>query len=548
MMLFQLQTTETSQQNFPVDSLIQSSTTTNHAGFGHRRFSMTFSETPTAPFKSPATSHSASLRYSGGMVRTVILRRCGPNPTVWGIKIASCRPPDELQIVVMVTKVTPESPAWSAGLKEGDRLLCVNGKDLSQATQEEALEAFSTAQEPIIVQVARQRPTAAAQSWGQAGNLPPLKIPPPPTKPLPAPPTLENATITKPLHHHRRLRCLASAPLPESETAQQRRQHLQHLDRPGFRQPLCLSSSSQDLILGDAVEQLYQLADRETSDYQEVTIHRSPSYSQKLGLTLFYSQRPPSEGPASSDVFVESVESGSPAAAAMPSIRVGDRIVRINGQPVLSRDQTVRLFTESGRTVNLLVSRPSPGCSPSFSNSSPSTDDSRFYSNYAVYDVATIEEPKAPANPAAMTSRARPSRGHVPRMGTKGLPPASQQHQPPAPPPPPLLPQQHQQVATNTEWVVKRRPDGSRYVTRRPAKAKLRRAPGHPRAPAPAVDNDVDEQRGGEASGCDQADSSGDSAEIAEGVQKQRKRLTMAKLQLPEMQRQQSQLVPVAII
>uniref|UniRef100_A0A1I8IWT2 CG14230 n=1 Tax=Macrostomum lignano TaxID=282301 RepID=A0A1I8IWT2_9PLAT len=210
--------------------------------------------------------------------------------------------------------------------------------------------------------------------------------------------------------------------------------------------------------------------------------------------------------------------------------------------PVLSRDQTVRLFTESGRTVNLLVSRPSPGCSPSFSNSSPSTDDSRFYSNYAVYDVATIEEPKAPANPAAMTSRARPSRGHVPRMGTKGLPPASQQHQPPPPPPPPLPPQQHQQVATNTEWVVKRRPDGSRYVTRRPAKAKLRRAPGHPRAPAPAVDNDVDEQRGGEASGCDQADSSGDSAEIAEGVQKQRKRLTMAKLQLPEMQRQQSHL------
>uniref|UniRef100_A0A1I8JP76 Uncharacterized protein n=1 Tax=Macrostomum lignano TaxID=282301 RepID=A0A1I8JP76_9PLAT len=137
-------------------------------------------------------------------------------------------------------------------------------RDLSQATQEEALEAFSTAQEPIIVQVARQRPTASGSVVGPSWQSAPVKDSPPPTKPLPAPPTLENATITKPLplHHHRRLRCLASAPLPESETAQQRRQHLQHLDRPGFRQPLCLSSSSQDLILGDAVEQLYQLADR----------------------------------------------------------------------------------------------------------------------------------------------------------------------------------------------------------------------------------------------------------------------------------------------
>uniref|UniRef100_A0A1I8F7E2 SH2 domain-containing protein n=1 Tax=Macrostomum lignano TaxID=282301 RepID=A0A1I8F7E2_9PLAT len=221
-----------------------------------------------------------------------------------------------------------------------------------------------------LFQVARQRPTAAAQSWGQAGNLPPLKIPPPPTKPLPAPPTLENADDNKTTASSpQAARCLASAPLPESETAQQRRQHLQHLDRPGFRQPLCLSSSqSGSHSAGDAVEQLYQLADRETSDYQS---------------TASFWKVPP--------VRTSSLKALSRAARApLPCPAFGrSDCPNHNGQPFCRATQTVRLFTESGRTVNLLVARPSPGCSPSFSNSSPSTDDSRFYSNYAVYDVAT---------------------------------------------------------------------------------------------------------------------------------------------------------------
>uniref|UniRef100_A0A1I8FI62 PDZ domain-containing protein n=1 Tax=Macrostomum lignano TaxID=282301 RepID=A0A1I8FI62_9PLAT len=139
----------------------------------------------------------------------------------------------------MVTKVTPELSGFGvAGLKGGDRLLCVNGKDLSQATQEEALEAFSTAQEPIIVQVPvsdQQQRLSRGPSWQSA----PVKDSPPPTKPLPAPPTLENATITKPLQSSPQAALfVASAPLPESERQRSSAgKHLQHLDRPGFRQP-----------------------------------------------------------------------------------------------------------------------------------------------------------------------------------------------------------------------------------------------------------------------------------------------------------------------
>lgn len=47
----------------------------------------------------------------------------------------------------------------------------VNGKDLSKATHEEAVEAFRNAKEPIVVQVLRRAPATKAHSSSQDARL-----------------------------------------------------------------------------------------------------------------------------------------------------------------------------------------------------------------------------------------------------------------------------------------------------------------------------------------------------------------------------------------
>ncbi|XP_035132881.3 E3 ubiquitin-protein ligase PDZRN3-like [Callithrix jacchus] len=46
--------------------------------------------------------------------------------------------------------------AKEGGLQIHDRIIEVNGKDLSRATHDQAVEAFKTAKEPIVVQVLRR--------------------------------------------------------------------------------------------------------------------------------------------------------------------------------------------------------------------------------------------------------------------------------------------------------------------------------------------------------------------------------------------------------
>uniref|UniRef100_A0A672U4D5 PDZ domain-containing protein n=1 Tax=Strigops habroptila TaxID=2489341 RepID=A0A672U4D5_STRHB len=49
--------------------------------------------------------------------------------------------------------------------------LSVNGKDLSKATHEEAVEAFRNAKEPIVVQVLRRAPVSKAHDSSQDVRL-----------------------------------------------------------------------------------------------------------------------------------------------------------------------------------------------------------------------------------------------------------------------------------------------------------------------------------------------------------------------------------------
>uniref|UniRef100_A0A7N8YAD3 RING-type E3 ubiquitin transferase n=1 Tax=Mastacembelus armatus TaxID=205130 RepID=A0A7N8YAD3_9TELE len=62
---------------------------------------------------------------------------------------------------IFVSKITENGPAdKEGGLQIQDRITEVNGKDLSKATHDQAVEAFRTAKEPIMVQVLRRTPHA----------------------------------------------------------------------------------------------------------------------------------------------------------------------------------------------------------------------------------------------------------------------------------------------------------------------------------------------------------------------------------------------------
>lgn len=50
-------------------------------------------------------------------------------------------------------------------------LLQVNGKDLSRASHEEAVQAFRTAKDPIVVQVLRRQPLPLGQGSSQDVQL-----------------------------------------------------------------------------------------------------------------------------------------------------------------------------------------------------------------------------------------------------------------------------------------------------------------------------------------------------------------------------------------
>lgn len=50
-------------------------------------------------------------------------------------------------------------------------LLQVNGKDLSRASHEEAVQAFRTAKDPIVVQVLRRQPPSLSQVSSQDVQL-----------------------------------------------------------------------------------------------------------------------------------------------------------------------------------------------------------------------------------------------------------------------------------------------------------------------------------------------------------------------------------------
>ncbi|XP_048405314.1 PDZ domain-containing RING finger protein 4 isoform X1 [Stegostoma tigrinum] len=263
---------------------------------------------------------------------TIVLHR--ENDTL-GFNIIGGRPnleseEDSPSEGIYVSKVMEKGPADRAdGLEVHDRIIEVNGKDLSKATHEEAVEAFRNAKDPIVVQVLRRAPIA--KNHGSSQDVP----------------LVEAGTQTEiTFEHIMALSKLRSSSPPVPDIC-----------------PYLLSDSCHSLHpmahdyyeASDYLPNLAHDGDRaDELEYEEVELCRISS-QEKLGLTVCYRT---DDDEDDSGIYVSEVDPNS-IAAKDGRIREGDRIVQINGKDVQDREEAVALLSsEESRNILLLVARP----------------------------------------------------------------------------------------------------------------------------------------------------------------------------------------------
>ncbi|ELK15193.1 PDZ domain-containing RING finger protein 3 [Pteropus alecto] len=195
----------------------------------------------------------------------------------------------------------------------------VNGKDLSQATHDQAVDAFRTATEPIVVQVLRRAPRATA------------------FPPVPGPQLADAATQTDITFEHIVALAKMAAPptpglgpclLPEG-----------HPSAHMYYDPSYVGGGPQAL-------------DREELELEEVALCRTSS-QDKLGLTVCYR----TDDEDDIGIFVSEIDPHG-IAAKDGRIREGDRIIQINGLAVHNREQAVAALASKDKSFSLLIARP----------------------------------------------------------------------------------------------------------------------------------------------------------------------------------------------
>ncbi|KAM8821550.1 PDZ domain-containing RING finger protein 4 isoform 1-T1 [Eudromia elegans] len=230
---------------------------------------------------------------------------------------------------IYVSKILENGPADKAeGLKIHDKIIEVNGKDLSKATHEEAVEAFRNAKEPIVVQVLRRAPVSKAHGSSQDVQL------------------VDASTQTDITFEH--IMALAklrpsTPPVPDI--------------CPFLLSDSCHSLHPVEHEFYEGNEYLSSLpadADRaEDFEYEEVELCRVGS-QEKLGLTVCYR----TDDEEDTGIYVSEVDPNS-IAARDGRIREGDRILQINGQDVQNREEAVALLSsDECKKIVLLVARP----------------------------------------------------------------------------------------------------------------------------------------------------------------------------------------------
>ncbi|KAM8756560.1 E3 ubiquitin-protein ligase PDZRN3-B isoform 2-T2 [Acanthopagrus schlegelii] len=225
---------------------------------------------------------------------------------------------------IFVSKIVEKGPAdKEGGLQIHDRIIEVNGKDLSKATHDQAVEAFRTAKEPIMVQVLRRPPHTKL-----VGPVADFQV-------------SDSSTQTDITLQH--IMALTKLP-PSSPPMTELEEYLlpeEHPQGHAYFDP------------NDFLEGIQQDIEREELEYEEVDLYRA-NIHDKLGLTICY--RTDDEDEAG--IYISEIDPNS-IAAKDGRIREGDKIIQINGVEIQNREEAVALLTsEENQNISLLVARP----------------------------------------------------------------------------------------------------------------------------------------------------------------------------------------------
>ncbi|XP_077384914.1 E3 ubiquitin-protein ligase PDZRN3-B isoform X2 [Festucalex cinctus] len=198
----------------------------------------------------------------------------------------------------------------------------VNGKDLSKATHDQAVEAFRTAKDPIMVQVLRRAPLPKPVSVTTDTQL------------------SDSSTQTEITLQHIMPLAKLSPPLPGTVLEE----YLLTDEHP---------PGHEYFDPNDFLDGINQDIEREELEYEEVDLYRA-NIQDKLGLTICY--RTDDEDEAG--IYISEIDPNS-IAAKDGRIREGDKIVQINGIEIQNREDAVVLLTSEGnQIISLLVARP----------------------------------------------------------------------------------------------------------------------------------------------------------------------------------------------
>ncbi|XP_050169145.1 E3 ubiquitin-protein ligase PDZRN3 isoform X2 [Myiozetetes cayanensis] len=225
---------------------------------------------------------------------------------------------------IFVSKIVDTGPAAKeGGLQIHDRIIEVNGKDLSRATHEQAVEAFKTAKEPIVVQVLRRTPRSKAFPPAHDSQL------------------VDVGTQTDITFEHIMALSKMGSPTPPVSVLDP---YLLPEDHPSVHEYY----DPNDYMGG-----IHQEMDRDELELEEVDLHRVNS-QDKLGLTVCYR----TDDEDDMGIYVSEIDPNS-IAAKDGRLREGDRIIQINGIEVQNREEAVALLSsEESKNISLLVARP----------------------------------------------------------------------------------------------------------------------------------------------------------------------------------------------
>ncbi|XP_016333145.1 E3 ubiquitin-protein ligase PDZRN3 [Sinocyclocheilus anshuiensis] len=227
---------------------------------------------------------------------------------------------------IYVSKIVENGAADKAGLHVHDRIIEVNGRSMSVATHDQAVEAFQTAKDPIEVQVLRRTAHKTCKTLKPARGM-------------------DNSTQTNiTLKTSKHIQTLAKLTSPSTPC-------MALLD--SFRSPSQYQMARRDSPYpSDFHDDVQKDIESRGLEYVEVDLHRKTT-QDKLGLKLCYKTDDEKSAIYISEIAPEGI------AAKDGRVQEGDRIIQINGMDIQSHEEAVTLLTKvESKNVTLLVARP----------------------------------------------------------------------------------------------------------------------------------------------------------------------------------------------